>query len=501
MGWVQSLSAQEVGRWSIGALAGPTVYQGELSDGGLGTLNGESFSFGGQLEYLLTEDWSLRLTAHRGELSAADEDFTFDLYRLARDFSFQTSFTDITLTTRYYPLDDRPFQPFAGIGVGLLFFNPEADLLRNTHLELFDFIKLDLEAEPAQPAIIIPLEVGLNYQLSRRLSGSLSFQYNLTDTDLLDGVSQAGNPNNMDNYGYLNLGFALHFGFPADLDEDGIVDELDECPLKPGSSKTKGCPDQDNDGIRDSDDNCPLAAGSAEYNGCPDTDQDGTPDPYDRCVALAGPPEALGCPPKDTDQDGTLDHFDDCPLIPGPSGRRGCPALDTDKDGVLDEKDHCPGHYGQALFDGCPDSDGDGIEDIKDACPSSFGSFDEKGCPKVNSTSEEAALLNKQLLYFSPKEADLSNLLLLDKLADFMLQNPTYRLLINGHSDGYGSEEAFNYLSQLRAERVKRYLKDSGVGETQLLMRASGARMPVLAERTPVAQGMNRRVTFLLERY
>jgi hypothetical protein len=495
-----SLPAQAAAKWLFHIKGGPSLYRGDVSKETLGTLEGKSLSWGAGVHYRLTDHFLLGASAHQGELRGADANYTFDPYRLERDFEFYTAYWDAAIDIRYLPWIDNPLQPYAGLGIGGVFFDPDASLLGNTHLDLADFIKQDIDSPVETPAIIVPLSLGLSYRFSSLLASQLDFTYKLTDTDFLDGISFSGNPNDQDHYGHLTLGLVLQLGLhQADIDEDGIPDEEDECPYKPGSSRTGGCPDSDNDGLRDSDDQCPLAAGIIDLYGCPDTDQDGTADPYDRCPALAGPPESLGCPPKDTDFDGTQDHLDDCPLEPGPPARRGCPAIDTDQDGLLDEDDHCPQHYGPLLFDGCPDSDGDGIEDIKDACPSSFGSFDEKGCPSVASPAQEAELLNAQRLYFGARNADLANFMLLDKLAGFLRNHPSYRVLIIGHADGYGSEEAFNYLSQLRAERVKRYLLDSNVPEDQLLMRAAGARMPLQAAATPTAQMMNRRVEFLVE--
>ncbi len=55
-----------------------------------------------------------------------------------------------------------------------------------------------------------------------------------------------------------------------DKDNDGIIDEEDECPDFAGTIETKGCPDTDSDGIVDKYDDCPRLAGVKENNGCPE---------------------------------------------------------------------------------------------------------------------------------------------------------------------------------------------------------------------------------------
>ncbi len=491
---------QEQARWTIGVQGGSAIYQGDISMDGFGSLRGGTYVLGGGVQYRLHPFWSIGLQAHRGALLGDDGFYTTDAYRMARQFRFTTDFTDLALLGRFYPFGKLRLQPQFGLGFGMLFYEPTAFLLDNTHLELADFVKADLEAAIEDQTWFIPVRFGMAYQFSDHFSLEAGLQYNFTQTDFLDGVSQAGSPQDNDRYGHLYLGGALHLGFASDIDQDGIADVEDSCPLKPGPVGTQGCPDAVQDGVRDSVDRCPYAAGTTEMEGCPDTDGDGITDPYDRCPALAGPVETLGCPPRDNDGDGVLDHQDDCPLVQGPADRRGCPAVDSDLDGLLDEDDRCPDHFGIPLFSGCPDSDGDGIEDYKDACPNSLGDYVDGGCPQVSSPQAEADLLSKQLLHFRVSSADLFNYPLLDRFVAFLQRNPSYRLNIHGHADLAEREEAPGYLSQLRAERVKRYLMDSGIPDRQLLVRGFSNRVPLYTEDSPARRFLNRRVEFSLER-
>jgi outer membrane protein OmpA-like peptidoglycan-associated protein len=434
------------------------------------------------------------LQSQRGELAGKDDFYATDDYLSARDFEFRTLYTDVALSGRYYPFGQSRLQPELGFGVGLVFFSSDAFMLNNTHLELTNFIKQDLEAADDDPALIFPLRLALAYQLTQRIALTTALNYTFTNTDRLDGIRFAGNQRGNDRYGNLEVGFRLNLGAPSDVDEDGIPDLDDACPLEAGPLATRGCPDRDGDGVRDSDDRCPLAAGDPFFGGCPDTDKDGTPDPRDRCPSVAGPPEALGCPPQDTDGDGIFDHLDDCPLQPGPKNRRGCPAIDTDADGLLDEDDRCPERFGISLFKGCPDTDGDGIEDNKDACPNAFGNYEEEGCPRFRNAEEEAATLARQQLFFRTSSADLDNFYLMDRFVAFLSKNPAYQLTINGHSDGV-YDEAPEYISELRAERVKRYLMDSGIAANRLTVYGHRDRQPLAGTSSLADQ---RRVAFQL---
>ncbi len=181
----------------------------------------------------------------------------------------------------------------------------------------------------------------------------------------------------------------------VDSDGDGIVDDLDNCPQKPGLAKFAGCPDTDGDGVEDSLDKCPSVAGLIELKGCPDSDGDGVGDMEDECPNLAGTIANKGCPEKhmhqgssDRDGDGVMDKDDHCPDIAGPRTNHGCPITkkalknDRDGDGVVDGLDACPDRAGLKRFNGCPDTDGDGVADPLDSCPFKAGPASNDGCPE-----------------------------------------------------------------------------------------------------------------------
>jgi len=106
-----------------------------------------------------------------------------------------------------------------------------------------------------------------------------------------------------------------------------------------------------------------------------DTDKDGIPDDYDMCPLKPGTAKWYGCPVPDTDHDGIDDEHDSCRVIPGLARYNGCPIPDSDGDGVNDEEDKCPHQTGLARYNGCPipDRDGDGVNDEEDNCPDSVG--------------------------------------------------------------------------------------------------------------------------------
>lgn len=165
---------------------------------------------------------------------------------------------------------------------------------------------------------------GLKYDLSRQLVIGIEVGLRPTFDDLLDGISQAGNPDKNDWFGFGGLTLHYRIGKP-DADHDGIVDANDICPSKFGIKKFSGCPDSDGDGIENSKDDCPDTFGSSVLKGCPDSDKDGVADHLDKCPNEKGMMRMNGCPDKDWDL--VIDSEDDCPDIAGEIELNGCPII------------------------------------------------------------------------------------------------------------------------------------------------------------------------------
>lgn len=143
------------------------------------------------------------------------------------------------------------------------------------------------------------------------------------------------------------------FVLRADVDFDGILDAVDNCPwvANPGQE------DGDGDAVGDACDNCPSLVNAGQQ----DADHDGIGDGCDPCT--------------DTDGDGLGDPgfaantcpLDNCPNTMNPG------QADTDGDGIGDECDHCT------------DSDGDGFGDpgfFRNTCP-------KDNCPLVYNPGQE----------------------------------------------------------------------------------------------------------------
>lgn len=279
-----------------------------------------------------------------------------------------------------------------------------------------------------------------------------------------------------------------------DRDDDGIMDNEDDCPDVPGIKKFNGCPDTDGDGISDMNDKCPEEKGIEAFAGCPDSDEDGIQDSEDDCPTLAGLEEFNGCP--DTDGDGIKDSEDACPTVAGPIENNGCPYDDDDNDGILNKDDACPKVFGLAEFNGCPDTDGDGLQDSEDNCPLTAGPIENKGCPVIEKEVEEALDLAFKNLEFESGKAIIksSSFSSLEELAEILDSHPDYILLIEGHTDNVGSEASNQLLSEMRANAVKTLIVEKGISPERIQTEAYGETRPVASNETAAGRQENRRV-------
>ena len=172
-------------------------------------------------------------------------------------------------------------------------------------------------------------------------------------------------------------------GGTVDSDEDGVPDDLDNCPDNSNPDQLDG----DGDGVGNACDDCPndplksipgiCGCGTADT----DTDNDNTPDCNDGCPSdpLKTEPGICGCGTADTDSDSdtVIDCQDGCPLDPQKiePGICGCGVpesdVDTDEDGVADCIDAFaddPNEWEDTDQDGIgnnadPDDENDGMPD------------------------------------------------------------------------------------------------------------------------------------------
>jgi len=100
------------------------------------------------------------------------------------------------------------------------------------------------------------------------------------------------------------------------------------------------------------------------------------------------------------------------------------------------------------------------------------------------------------LVFFEFAKADLTpeSRAELDRLKEFMNDNVDARIALEGHTDDVGTDAANDELSKRRADAVKGYLVESGIGGARIETRGFGKRQPLVPGTSEEARANNRRV-------
>ena len=142
------------------------------------------------------------------------------------------------------------------------------------------------------------------------------------------------------------------------------------------------------------------------------------------------------------------------------------------------------------------DTDNDGVIDKMDYCPMTPGPVDNNGCPVIAQEVQEVLDTAFANLEFETGKSIIisSSFIYLDKIVDVMQKKSEFKLLIEGHTDNVGREEANMSLSQNRALAVKKYLISKGIEAGRIEAKWYGETKPIADNNTEVGRQKNRRV-------
>ncbi len=453
----------------------------------------------------------------------------------------------------------RSFYEFA-VGLGLAYggslYSSESDEMDNGLKGHGLMVRPFVEAR-FYPCDIFAIYLRLAFNYVRDFGVEATDTMKMLDTDKRideDQLALAG-PNVSVGIRFGN--FELPKVVVGDADNDGVLDDIDQCPENAGSEEFYGCPtpDSDGDGLCDSwvtenglnaiyadickgQDQCSDRPedvdGFEDEDGCPDPDNDGD-GMCDAWVAENGLADAYADVCKGADQ--CADEAED---VDGFKDEDGCADPDNDGDGLCDawvaenglsekyaaickERDYCPDEAGdKSNTYGCGpiDEDNDGFcnawvyqnslqenfPECKglDMCPNEKGS-DHKGCiPRRVEVTSEAIQINDAINFASNKAViQKSSDSLLEEIANVFKENPQIKKVsIEGHTDLSGKAAKNQTLSENRAKAVMDRLIKLGVEPERMESKGFGMTRPV----EPLAAGQkketkeqaakNRRVEF-----
>ncbi len=119
----------------------------------------------------------------------------------------------------------------------------------------------------------------------------------------------------------------------------------------------------------------------------------------------------------------------------------------------------------------------------------------------IQKTENISSKIEFESIVFGNGVADLSAEMYgdLDKIAEFLLDNPNFKLKISGHTDTDGREDFNLTLSQDRADAIKEYIVFFGsVEPARVEARGFGSSMPIVESSSDENKELNRRVEFQL---
>jgi OOP family OmpA-OmpF porin len=174
------------------------------------------------------------------------------------------------------------------------------------------------------------------------------------------------------------------------------------------------------------------------------------------------------------------------------------PCPDEDNDGVCDDKDKCPGTAPGTEVDAdgcCADGDKDGVCDSVDSCLDTApgAKVNEVGCYLV---LKEKVVINLYVQFDFDKatvKPEFHNEL--KKVADFMIQYPNAKAVLEGHTDNQGTDAYNMRLSKSRADAVRNYLvQNFKISAGRFGVVAFGESRPVATNDNEEGRYKNRRV-------
>lgn len=490
------------GKLEVGALALSTKYFGEYTDNNVGLVFGATTRY--MMPFLPEFGLGVRLTNGYLKYDRRNKErFGSDWERQFPAADFPTAATtgviretkvtafEPVIFLNLFPRQRLNYYLFAGYSV--LLFSPQdiADDPLNgsgTKKHYPDYKDID------GSAIHLVGGLGIDFYVTRNLSFGVQAAYRYMKTDILDGYAQltAGNiPTNPDGYAEMGAKLSYYLFSSSDTDGDGISDE-DEIRLgtNPYSNDTDG------DGISDYEEiyiykTDPFAI---------DTDTDSLSDMKE--IQEYGSNPLL----TDSDGDGILDA--DEILLYKTSPR----LADTDADGISDAEELKNGTNPLKA-----DTDDDSITDKFDKCPNTFGFAENNGCPVVpqniiirdtiTQTKEVVRTIEKGQSYTpyginfkrGKWDIEIESEPILDDVAKWLRENPTFVVEVRGHTDSEGADAANVVLSQKRAESVRSYLVRQGIDPMRLSAKGLGKSAPVSDNASLKGKAQNRRIEFYVK--
>ena len=217
-----ALHAQPQRRWEAGGGFGAVGYLGDLNRSDL--ISREyNLAVSAFVRRYVGDNLALRLNVAGSRLSGSDANYN---NRLSRNLTmsaplFQTSllleWDMVDINPEYYRYSygkDNGYTPYFFGGIGLVYANPTVNYseTQTPYEWVRAGVQRDEAAQYAKTHLVIPLGAGFKYDLGPCAGLAVEISFQITNTDYLDGVSEAGNAKRMDSFQAITFKYMHRLG-------------------------------------------------------------------------------------------------------------------------------------------------------------------------------------------------------------------------------------------------------------------------------------------------
>ncbi|MBI5857815.1 MAG: hypothetical protein HZB42_09190 [Sphingobacteriales bacterium] len=198
------------------------VYQGDLTPNSLGSFKTMKPGLVLSAAKIMSASFLLRLNIAFGGLKGDETKYDNPEYRKFRAFKFHSPVFEVSPQLVWNPLgknfSEKGFSPYLFSGAAISHFNIKRDY-SGFDAEYFGDgsdipARLALDEQHSLPKLrfIIPVGIGIRYNLSDRLAINAEESYRFLFTDYLDGFSKAANPDHKDHFHSSMIGLVYRIG-------------------------------------------------------------------------------------------------------------------------------------------------------------------------------------------------------------------------------------------------------------------------------------------------
>ena len=128
-----------------------------------------------------------------------------------------------------------------------------------------------------------------------------------------------------------------------------------------------------------------------------------------------------------------------------------------------------------------------------------LGTVEKQKTPEEIRQEQKEALMQNQVVYFDFDRSSVNSEFysLLNEHAEFLRNNPSQSVTIEGHCDKRGTPEYNIALGERRAKSVETFLQNAGVSGSQISVVSYGEEKPVVSGDTESAFKQNRRAVLV----